>query len=309
MFNFEQIKQQIDYEYNYGIRDFEITGGEPSEHKYLRLICEYIKSKNSNSKIAIITNGGLHACNVWDVIDEVLVSYHLGRNDKNYDTSIFPYGTTYSKVKSTIDTAIKSKKLVRTNTVIGTFNIKGIKYILDDLVEFHPSIVNFLPLNVFDDAYDMGKYINYDELRPILKSAIDFLNEKLPTSLKFIRYMPFCGMEGYEQYIVNSLQHIYDWFDWNVELNGVNVIEYSKQKKCLGRYGSTSIDAAINSINAFYEKTSQCTHCRYLLICDGVEKNNSLTKYIMPMSGSIIKNIMFYLQTATYDFYKKWYNI
>ena len=54
MFNFEQIKQQIDYEYNYGIKDFEITGGEPSEYKNLRQICQYIKNKNPNKKTKII---------------------------------------------------------------------------------------------------------------------------------------------------------------------------------------------------------------------------------------------------------------
>ena len=32
MFDFETIKKQIDFEYAYGIRDFEITGGEPSEY-------------------------------------------------------------------------------------------------------------------------------------------------------------------------------------------------------------------------------------------------------------------------------------
>jgi molybdenum cofactor biosynthesis enzyme MoaA len=104
MFSLDYIKKQVDFEYEYGIRDFEITGGEPSEYNQLREVCQYIKQKNKNSKIAIITNGGLWKSNIWDLIDEVLVSYHLGRNC-NYDKEIFPLGCTYDKVKKTIDLA------------------------------------------------------------------------------------------------------------------------------------------------------------------------------------------------------------
>jgi len=32
MFSLDFIKKQLDFEYDYGIREFEITGGEPSEH-------------------------------------------------------------------------------------------------------------------------------------------------------------------------------------------------------------------------------------------------------------------------------------
>lgn len=303
------IKQQIDYEYAYGIKDFEITGGEPSEYKNLRQICEYIKNKNSTSKIAIITNGGLYNINVWDLIDEVLISYHLGKNDILYNKQIFPNGCTFKKVLKTITKAKAYNKLIRTNTVIGTFNFNNIKAVLKDLILFEPNIINFLPVNIFDEAQDMGKYINYAKLRPLLKQAIDYLNCYLPQSLKFIRYIPFCDMVGYEQYIVGHLQHIYDWFDWNAELNGVNVIEYSKQNKNLGQYGSMSISEAIRSQNLLYEKTNMCLKCKYFLICDGVEKNCQLTQYIKSQHGIIVKNIMAYLNNKTFDFYKKWYAI
>jgi molybdenum cofactor biosynthesis enzyme MoaA len=105
MFSLDYIKKQIDFEYEYGIRDFEITGGEPSEYNKLREVCQYIKSKNKDSKIAVITNGGLWKCDVWDLIDEVLVSYHISKNDHNINKDFFPLGHTYDKVKKTIDLA------------------------------------------------------------------------------------------------------------------------------------------------------------------------------------------------------------
>lgn len=307
MFKLADIIRQIDYEYQYGIRDFEITGGEPSEHKNLRHICEYIKHKNNNNKIAIITNGGLYKCNIWDIIDEVLVSYHLGKRSLIYDKNIFPYGCTYIKATKTIEKAKQYNKLIRINSVIGTFNIDIFNDIITDIIEFNPHIINILPINLFDNAITMGKFINYTQLRPILKRAIDMFNSILPHTLKFIRYMPFCDMHGYEQYIVGYLQHIYDWFDWNVELNGTNIIEYSNTKRPLGHYGSLSLIEAINARSNFYDKNEKCLLCKYFLICDGIEKYQNLSTYIIPTSGKIIKNFMYYLNNITFEYYNNWY--
>lgn len=198
MFDFELIKKQIDFEYEYGIRDFEITGGEPSEYKDIRKVCEYIKEKDSNSKIAIITNGGLFGCDVWDLLDEVLISYHLGKNVTGADMTIFPRGSTFKKVLRTIEKARENNVFIRTNTVLGTFNLGNVDEIVKDLISFKPRIINFLPVNLFDEATSMLSFIDYRELRPIIKRTIDVLKDSLPNTLVFVRYMPFCDMEGYE---------------------------------------------------------------------------------------------------------------
>ena len=100
---------------SYGIRDFEITGGEPSECARLREYCEYIKEKSPSSKIAIITNGGLFA-------------------------------------SETVELAKLNRKLLRVNIVVGTFNVLALDSIIDDVIGFEPAIVNFLPVNLFDGA-------------------------------------------------------------------------------------------------------------------------------------------------------------
>lgn len=300
MFDFDKVKQQIDFEYEYGIRDFEITGGEPSEYKELRKVCLYIKEKSPISKIAIITNGGLWQSDIWDIIDEVLVSYHTCQDNALLDKDIFPLGSTYNKVKKTIDLAHSLNKFVRTNTVCATFNLDYLDKIVDDLVAFKPSIINFLPVNLFDQAKtEMNKYIDYNIFRKVIKTQIDKIKTKLNCQIN-IRYMPFCDMEGYEQYIVGQLQHIYDEYDWNRELGGTNLLELIKDKdkslKTLGKYGSTSIQFALKTRKYFYEKYNSCLNCKYQLICDGVEKtlNHSLLNQIVPSKGKIIKNFMCY---------------
>ncbi len=319
MFSREYVLRQIDLELAYGIKDFEITGGEPSECVDLEYYCKYIKSKSPNSKIAIITNGSLYSnVTIWNYIDEVLVSYHLSKNITDYDKNIFPLGSTYNKVKKTIDIAKQNNKIVRTNTVIGTFNTENLYDIINDLIEFTPDIINFLPVNIFDDATQMGQYIDYIKLRPILKKSIDILKSKLNKTLIFIRYMPFCDMVGYEQHILGTLQHMYDWFDWNPELCGQYLLDYLNTYKTneeilkyLGKFGTLTFDKSYDCVKAHYEKDPKCMTCKYYFICDGVEKvsNHILLNHIQPEHGTPIKNIMYYINDDIYKFYMAKYNV
>lgn len=110
----------------------------------------------------MITNGSLASKKqVFSLIDEVLVSYHLDRDSTQHDHSMFPHGSTWSKVSKTVELAKEHNLLVRTNTVLGTFNLEHIDAILDDLVLLDPAIVNFLPVNIFDEAEQMAKFIDY----------------------------------------------------------------------------------------------------------------------------------------------------
>ena len=315
MFEKSYVLRQIDLLIAYGITDFEITGGEPSECKDLRCYCEYIKEKNKNFKIAIITNGGLWKCNIWDLIDEVLISYHLDKNPDNYNKNIFPLGSTYKKVIKTVEKARENDIFIRTNTVIGTFNIERMDFIVNDLInDIQPSIINLLPVNLFDEAeqYGMEKYINYSNLRPILKKSIDKIRNKLKNTLVFVRFMPFCDMDGYEQHIVGTLQHIYDFFDWNVEMCGYNLMEYLKKYKTndeilqyLGKFGDKTYEKANDAIKNSYEKSSKCLTCKFYMICDGVERTNDhhLLSNIVPTKGKMIKNYMEYIKNTTENVY------
>lgn len=315
MFPLDQIFKQIDFAYSYGIRDFEITGGEPSEFNDLRRICEYIKSKNSKSKIAIITNGGLFKSNVFDIIDEVLISYHLGKTDRHIDYSFFPLGNTYSKVRKLVDLCNQHPHiLLRTNTVLGVFNLHGLDFILNDLLEFKPKIINFLPLNLFDQASKLEKFIDYDVLRKKLPPIIDVLKQQLPNSLVFVRYVPFCILPGYEKHIVGNMQHIFDWFDWNRELDGIDILSkinnVEKSLAQLGEYGSTSIETVFSNRRHLYSKTNDCLRCKYFLICDGVEKtqSNALEHFINSQPGKYITNPLQFISDATYKLYNTIYN-
>lgn len=118
---------------------------------------------------------------------------------------MFPLGTTYEMAERTVKAANAKNIFLRTNTVVATFNIDTLPLITKDLIGFKPKIINFLPVNLFDDAGKMHKFIDYDILRQALKHSIDTIKEKLPTCEINIRYMPFCDMQGYEKHIVGQL--------------------------------------------------------------------------------------------------------
>lgn len=316
MFNKEYVLRQIDLEISYGITDFEITGGEPSECKDLMFYIEYIKEKCPNSKIAVITNGGLWKNNIWNLIDEVLISYHLDKNPDTYNKDIFPLGSTYEKVMKTVEKARENGIFIRTNTVIGTFNIDRMDNIVQDLItDIKPSIINFLPVNLFEESekFGMEKYIDYTRLRPVLKKSIDRIEKTLTDTNIFIRFMPFCDMVGYEHHIVGTLQHIYDFFDWNIELCGYNIMEYLRDYETnddilqyLGKFGSRTYEKAVSAIKSSYEKDTRCLSCRYCMICDGVErtKDHALIKNIVPHKGKMIKNYLEFIKNETENRYR-----
>ena len=252
----------------------------------------------------------MFGCDVWDLLDEVLISYHLGKDVTGADMTIFPRGSTFEKVSRTIEKARENNVFIRTNTVLGTFNLRNVDEIVKDLITFKPQIVNFLPVNLFDEATSMISFIDYRELRPILKRTIDVLKNSLPDTLVFVRYMPFCDMEGYEQHIVGHLQHIYDWFDWNRELDGIQFLNNIDKNPhdVYGRYGSKSVETCFKQRPGLYEKSNKCLFCRYNILCDGVEKSNGrLLDQIVPSKGQIVKNPLEFIGTVTYDLYRKIY--
>ena len=54
----------------------------------------------------VCTNGTIVAHDeVFDLIDEVLVSYHLDKDASDYDEMMSPRGSTFAKVQKTIEKA------------------------------------------------------------------------------------------------------------------------------------------------------------------------------------------------------------
>ena len=108
-------------------------------------------------------------------------------------------------------------------------------------------------------------------------------------------------MKGYEKYVCNQYQHIYDIYDWNKEFYthaGVNETiditkDYTHEEKI-----DIAYDVAGNDRLLDYKKPIKCIKCKHFHICDGIEKPLNFDVY--PEKGKKIKDVNYYRK----DFYQ-----
>jgi radical SAM protein with 4Fe4S-binding SPASM domain len=96
-------------------------------------------------------------------------------------------------------------------------------------------------------------------------------------------------MQGYEQYVCNYHQHIYDVYDWNIAVYSGDM----EPKLYRENPHREMYTAAANKRNASYYKTRDCMNCQYYYICDGVEKQIQDVK-LTPVVGEKITQVNFY---------------
>lgn len=294
----EHIKKSVDILYDYGIRDFEITGGEPGIFKELNTLIYYIKSKH-NTKVAVITNGALKRESI-ELVDEVLISFHALSDKENIDI----VGTSLSNVLKCIENVKELNKLLRFNIVVGYHNIHNLKDIVKKLAEYVPFVVNFLPLNTWNHAGTLSKSIDYSLIRTMLKECIDILSERNIHS--FIRFMPYCDMTGYEKHLIGNFQHVFDHFDWNPNAMMISA-QHAEGNFLQGKLSFSSSFTSIDEIRKeTYTKSSKCLTCKYQILCDGPEK--SVDFVYKPEHGHMIKDIAYYISTYIEKMYKGVYS-
>ena len=267
----ERIKQYIDFIFEYGIRDLEFTGGEPSLNNDLVELIYYSKNKGFKN-IAFITNGfdnTYYKDYYQNGCNEILFSIHGYDEKSNY--LITGFRDSWNRLLSSIDKSLKLGFKLRVNTTICKYNYNKL-YLHSEKIKsiFGDNLfaINYLPMNswdnsILDDDFSIPFYFYTDEL----SSSIDnFKNVR-----KAIRYIPYCVIKDiYYKYIYNNLQHIYDPYDWNRELNGrdidLRLLKYP--------YGYYSLDSVYNTRLALYVKFKRCLYCKLRYLCDGFQFNS-----------------------------------
>jgi hypothetical protein len=118
-----------------------------------------------------------------------------------------------------------------------------------------PFQLNYLPLNYWSAASNLRTQ-NYEKISNAIKKSIDMLNKDIEIN---VRYIPFCFMKGYEKYVKDIPQHIYDLRDWNIA-----AYRYEPLDKIF--------DIAYQNRLETYYKPKKCFKCKYFNDCDGIEK-------------------------------------
>ena len=292
---FNVIKERIDYLVDCGIKEVDLSGGESSIHKQWFDILDYCKSKGL--KISTLSNGYKFADKLFLAkskehgLDEILFSVH--GYDKESHNTLVGHRKGFENIVQAIHNAHELGILVRVNCTVTHKNYKNLSTQFVDLMkELTPYEVNFLTLNYWDDA-GIQDTINYSEVMPHVHNAIDLLKSFI--DIINVRYTPYCFMKGYEQYVCNYYQHIYDVYDWNIAVydGKIDPIEY-KSDVYKSMYG-----AAERKRNWTYYKKKECLDCKHYFICDGVEKQIKEIE-LKPEIGEKIKSVNFYRK----DWYK-----
>jgi MoaA/NifB/PqqE/SkfB family radical SAM enzyme len=286
---FETIKQRIDYIADCGIKEADLSGGESSIHKQWFDILDYCKSKGL--KISTLSNGYKFADKEFlrkskeHGLEEILFSVH--GYDKESHNILVGHRKGFENIVQAIKNAHELGVLVRINCTVTHKNYKSLPTMFVALMEeLRPFEVNFLTLNYWDDA-GAQETIDYSKVTPFIQQAIDLL--KGFVSKINVRYTPYCFMKGYEQYVCNYYQHIYDVFDWNIAVydRTIDPAEYrADPHKAL-------FDAAKRKRNWTYYKTADCLNCKHYYICDGIEKQIKNIE-LKPEVGEKITAVNFY---------------
>lgn len=294
---YEVIVERIDYLIECGITEVDLSGGESSIHKDWFRILTYCKERNL--KISTLTNGSKFKNRDFLLkskeygLEEILFSVH-GYDEESHDRIVGHKGA-FKDIIQAIHNANSLGVLVRVNCTVTKENYKELSTkFVQIMMHLRPFEINFITLNYWDDA-NVHESIDYNTITPEIKKSIDLLKDII--EVINVRYTPYCFMKGYEEYVCNYYQHIYDVFDWNIAVYD--------QKVTPEEYKGNEIEklyeaAKKNRLNSYYKK-EECMLCVHFNICDGVE-NQIKEIELHPEDGEKITNPNHYRK----DYYGKY---
>lgn len=170
---FSQIKKIIEIAYYIGIKNFRITGGEPTSVPYFRNLIEFIMNLE-DTKIRINTNGSLSVLKFIDVLEKYKENVDIVISVDSISANL--NGVYFPKFLS--DTVIQITQIlkkngisVRYNIVVTSLNEVEVKELIIKAIDQLKVNVKLLDLNKFSD------YLGYDGSKVTGKEAFDLWRE------------------------------------------------------------------------------------------------------------------------------------
>jgi len=291
----EVVKQRADYLKAYGITQVDLSGGESSVSPDWFEILDYCNERFEH--VSCLSHGGKFA-NIEFLresqahgLKEVLFSLH-GGTAETHDAITNRKGS-FKRILQGIKNAQELGMIVRINCTVYYKNYFQLDNVYAQLInDIAPLEVNFITLNYWDQVEIDTDNVSYKDMTDNIKKCIDLLNKNM---LINVRYVPYCYMKGYEQYVCDQYQHIYDLYDWNKEMyideRGVKIDvsrEYTTEEKLKFAH-----DHCADHRVRFYRKEVDCLKCKHFYICDGVERELKNVP-VFPEEGEKITQVTFY---------------
>lgn len=308
----EEAKTKLKKMLREGIKEVEFTGGEPTIRKDLFELSKYAKNLGFNN-LSIISNGIVlansgYARKLVDAgIDDFLFSVH-GHNASLHDDMTRTPGS-FDRLMQAVSNVYELGARLRTNTVINGCNYKNVNSIIELLLSLKIQRINFILFNPIIQAScaERRMTLRYSDAAPLLKRAVEKYKDRLPHFT--IRYIPFCLMQGYEQYITNLHQLQYDPDEWNYYVGIgtkygpfvraastlIGLFFLPDYRRVLRNGAKTLKQEGIMRFLAMKNKKRSrvCRRCRYDKVCDALWRNYAHeigTWELQPVPGEKIVN-------------------
>lgn len=233
-----------------GLKSVVFTGGEPTIRPDLALLVGVAK-KMGFSQIQIQSNGRMFSYEKFckSLIDagatEFSPALH-GSSAKMHDRLVCSPGS-YEQVVKGIKNLKKMKQYVLTNTVITSQNYKDIPKIAKLLVALGVDQFQFAFVHILGAADKNKKWLvpKKSEIMPFIKRGLDVGIKAGKTVMT--EAIPYCFMEGYEDYVAENGIPDTTIFDANFEIS--NYTDYRQHE---GKV-----------------KSPKCKKCTYYKACEG----------------------------------------
>ncbi len=317
---FAEIKKDLLFARRHNVAELDFSGGEPTMHPDLPAMISEAK-KLGFKRVAIISNGVRLSDEKYlatlktEGLDEILFSVH--GPDADVHDQLTTVAGSFTKISSALANAAAAGITIRTNTVVNQINVYSLPSIASFVAGFNPRQVNFITINDWCFAKHLVDklMLPYTDMSPHLKVACDFLAPRVPAVN--VRYIPFCFMKGYERFVCNHKQVVYDQFEWvpyvrtrlevqNTLLRSWAIVAYGYAvggafKKSFQIPFTELLDESITEAlrHWFYTKGKECRQCSRNPICDGVE-NTYAKKFglaeLTNINGDLIRDAVYFRQ-------------
>jgi len=258
----------------------DLAGAEPTLNPDLKEILEYCNE--IELKPAIVTNGQLTKVieKILPFLDDLVLSLHNVGNA--YEEATQVQGS-WRNLRNTLKMLKNKNFKFRINCHVYLTNLTNLKNIVDLAAKYGAKIIDFI--GFCGDEFENETVATYTQSAFAIKQAIDYA-KKYPDLIVNVRWIPLCVMKGYESYVIDWHQWIYDQYSWN-EASGNNFDLLSEEDYKKWIKFKTSLN---------YKK-KECSACRNREICDGINIHyfaRFLDKEFEPIEGELINDAMFY---------------
>ncbi len=206
----------------HGATEVEFTGGEPTIRKDLPDLVAKARSLGFVN-VSLVSNGlqmsrmPYTASLVSAGVNDVLLSVH-GHTAALHDAHTKIRGS-YDRIMAAMANVEECGVRVRTSTTVTAQNHEHLTDIVGHHIEHGADGLHLAVFSPVAQALvvDQGMAVSYPVAGEAIKRAIDAHVHHLPPLS--VKYIPFCFLQGYEQYVMNLYQQNFDPDDWNYYLS------------------------------------------------------------------------------------------